>query len=379
MTAEGRFRLPYRPSLDGLRGVAVLMVMVHHGTSFAPGGFLGVDVFFVLSGFLITALLMQEWERAGSISLRNFYARRALRLLPALLVLLTVLLVAPGLFGFGAVPRKLVLGVLFYVANWLLAFQLVEMGVFNPTWSLAIEEQFYFLWPPLLAVLLWLKVGRRWLLFLVLLGIASASVIRAVLWDLRGPDVAPRLYYGLDTRMDSLLLGCLIGLLTAWNLLPNAGWLLVATRWGAVLASILLGVLTYHAPEPTSESLFNGVELLACVAVAVLILALLTSPPTIVRSILEQPPLVWVGRISYGLYLWHVPIFHGVLNRERMTSIGITGDWLTILRFATAFAVAAGSFYLIERPMLHLKKRFRGSADAAQAAPLTAEGSMGRV
>jgi peptidoglycan/LPS O-acetylase OafA/YrhL len=364
MTTEGRFRLPYRPSLDGLRGVAILMVMAHHA-SLVQGGFLGVDVFFVLSGFLITALLMQEWDRTGSVNLRNFYARRALRLLPALLVLLSIFLMAPRLFGLGHVPWKQTLSVLFYSANWVLAFLLVNLGLLTPAWSLAIEEQFYILWPPLLRLLLILKVGRLWMLGLVLLGIASASVIRVLLWQ--SPPTAAsvsRLYYSLDTRMDSLLLGCLLGLLTAWYMLPQRGWLLAATRYAAAPAAVIMLALAYRAPSYLSRSLYHGVELLVCVATAVVIVALLTSPPRLASLILEQRVLVWVGRISYGLYLWHVPIFYGVLSQGRMARLGITGVMLTLLRFAATFAVAAASFYLIEQPLLRLKEKFRGRAHA---------------
>jgi len=132
MVPEGRFRLPYRPPLDGLRGIAILLVMTSHA-SLAPGGFLGVDVFFVLSGFLITALLMQEWDCTSSVHRRPFYARRALRLLPALLVLLTLFLLAPRLFKLGAVHWELALIVLFYSTNWTYAFMLFNPGLLSHT------------------------------------------------------------------------------------------------------------------------------------------------------------------------------------------------------------------------------------------------------
>jgi peptidoglycan/LPS O-acetylase OafA/YrhL len=368
MAPDGTFRLGYRTSLDGLRGVAVLMVMAHHAPfSFAQGGFLGVDVFFVLSGFLITGLLMQEHYRTGAISLRKFYARRALRLLPALVVMLSVVLALPGLFlPRGASPWRLALVVFFYAANWVAAYQLVDLDVLTPTWSLAIEEQFYLLWPPLLHLLLVLKIGRRWIVSFLLLGIASASIIRVTLWNSFGLEATWRLYYGLDTRMDSLLLGCLVGLLAAWDLLPKRGWLLAATRYAALAAAGILGVLTYTASRSgleALEALFLGVELLASVVVAVLIVGLVTSPPRLLSLILEQPALVWAGRISYGLYLWHVPIFHGVLRGSHMTRIGIRLP-LRPLRFVVAFGVASASFYLVEQPMLRLKERFRSGPRA---------------
>jgi peptidoglycan/LPS O-acetylase OafA/YrhL len=352
MTQDEKVRLSYRPSLDGIRGVAVLMVMAHHA-GLARGGFLGVDVFFVLSGYLITALLMQEWERTGSISLRNFYARRALRLLPALLVLLAALLVAPRLFGLGDfVPWRQALIVLSYWPNWASAFGIINLYVLSHTWSLGIEEQFYLLWPPLLSLLLALRVGRTATLGVVLTGILGASVVRWTLLELS--DDWRRLYYGLDTRMDSLLLGCLIGLLAAWGWLPKQGRLLVVTRYATAPAVASLLALTYRAPSLESEDLYQGVGLLACLAVSVVLVTLLASPPRLAILVLEQPMLVWIGRISYGLYLWHVPIFQGVLNPRRMTRLGIGGLPLLLLRFGGAFAVASASFYLVELPMLRL-------------------------
>lgn len=290
MTHGGNVRLPYRPSLDGICGVAVLMVMAHHA-GLARGGFLGVDAFFVLSGYLITALLMQEREGAGSISLRNFYARRALRLLPALVALLAALLAAPRLFGLGdLVLWKQALIVLSYWPNWASAFQLTNFYVLSHTWSLGTEEQFYFLWPPLLTLLLALGVGQVGTLGLVIAGIVGASVTRAMLWE--SLDDWPRLYYGLDTRMDSLLLGSLIGLLAAWGWLPKRGWWLVVTRYATVPAVVCLLALTFRAPSPDSADLYRGVELLACLAVAVVLVALLASPPGPATLVLEQPALV---------------------------------------------------------------------------------------
>lgn len=355
------FHLGYLPALDGLRGVAVLMVMFHHAPfGLARGGFLGVDVFFVLSGFLITTLLLQERARSGSISLRQFYARRGLRLLPALVVLLAATMLLPLPLVSIAVPRwKVVLPVLFYSANWVLAFGAVDLDTLNPTWSLAIEEQFYLLWPPVLALLLALNVGRRWLAGLVLLGIAGAVVRRVMLWDALGSNAWLRVYYGLDTRLDALLLGCLVALVVTWDLLPHRPWARIAVRWATVPAGLVLLVLFFAAPPPDSQQLYEGPELLGCVAAAILILALVASPPPLLALVLEDKGLVWVGRVSYGLYLWHVPVFHGLLNPRRLARLGLAGPIVTLLRFATAGAVAGLSFHLVEQPMLRLKERFR--------------------
>jgi peptidoglycan/LPS O-acetylase OafA/YrhL len=359
-TRRPPFRLGYRPSLDGLRGVAILMVMAHHaGFGFAGGGFIGVELFFVLSGFLITSLLVQEHNDTGTVRLRNFYARRGLRLLPALAVLLSMVVTVPRLFLPPDVsPWPLAAIVLLYSANWMSAFRLVDLDVLGPTWSLAVEEQFYMLWPPVLVLFLALKVRRRWIVALLGFGIASASAIRAVLWDEFGRDAWTRLYYGLDTQMDSLLLGCLIGMLAAWDLLPRRGWSVSAMRYAALVAMGVLGVLLYAAPPRNSPEFFYGAELLVSVAGALLIVGLVTVPRGAVSSFFEIPGLVWVGRISYGLYLWHVPVFYGVLRNGRVMRLGLP---LVVgpLRFASAFLVAAASFYVIEQPMLRLKGRFR--------------------
>ena len=355
----GAFRLGHVVSLDGLRGVAVLFVMLHHSAK-APGGFVGVDIFFVLSGFLITAVLMQEWAQTGSVRLRDFYARRALRLFPALFLLLAFFVAAPRFFGIAEEHRwDRLLPPLFYYANWALAFQWVQLGVLSPTWSLSIEEQFYLLWPALLVLLLVFRARRSLILGVVLFGIAAAVIERAVMWHVLGPSAWPRIFWGLDTRMDALLLGCLIGLLAAWGWLPKGGPLLRVANGAAAPALALLAILAYTAPPPTSGALHNGVGLSASLAAAVLIMALVTSPPKGVLAILEAPAICWVGRISYGLYLWHVPIFHGVLNETRMARMGISGLWLDLLRWTVTFGIAAASFYLLERRALELRRLFQ--------------------
>jgi peptidoglycan/LPS O-acetylase OafA/YrhL len=350
------FRLGYRSSLDGLRGVAVLAVMAFHlGFGWARGGFLGVDVFFVLSGFLITTLLMQEWEQTQSISLARFYARRGLRLLPALVLQLLVLILMPGLVTSGAVAWKIALIVFFYSANWVSAFRLYYLDVFQPTWSLAIEEQFYLLWPPLLKLMRVLGLGRLHILLIVIVGIEVSATTRMILWQPTNEGWA-RAYFGLDTRMDSLLLGCLVGLLAAWNMLPKGKWLRIV-RTGGIVAFAILAVL-FHVVRDSSPEFFHGIGLLACIAVAVVLVALVTSPPAFITVVLEWPALVAIGRISYGLYLWHFPIFYGVLTPERAARWGIPASELASVKLLAVFAVAAASYFLIEQPALILKEYF---------------------
>ncbi|HLY66186.1 MAG TPA: acyltransferase, partial [Chloroflexota bacterium] len=191
------FHLGYRPALDGIRGAAVLAVMLFHfGAPFDQGGFLGVDAFFVLSGFLITSLLVEEWARNAGISFRGFYLRRALRLLPALLVML----LGAGAVAATIAPPEMREGTwrgiavtLLYVANWQKVFSDQSVGVLGHTWSLSIEEQFYILWPPLLCLLLRRRLSLRWLTAIAAALAVTSAATRAVLM-LRGAATTEVLY-----------------------------------------------------------------------------------------------------------------------------------------------------------------------------------------
>jgi len=354
------FRLTQLPSLDGLRGIAILAVMLNNAR-YLPGGFLGVDIFFVLSGFLITALLLQEWQRTGTIRLGAFYARRALRLLPALFALLAVVLLAPGLFYLAAPPWKDAAIAALYATNWVNAFGLRNMVILDHTWSLTVEEQFYVLWPPLVPALLALRVRRRWILSMVLLGIGVSTGLRLLLWD--GPASIKRLYYGLDTRLDALLVGCLVALLVSWDLIPRTGKAVTAIRViaGACAAALVLLLVT---ADRESRLTYHGLSTLACAAVAGVLLHVVYCPSRFRMLVLENAPIVWIGRISYGLYLWHDPLFLDLLNSTRMAKLGLSGLPALVVRFTVAFAVASLCFYLIERPFLRIKRRFGGAGAA---------------
>jgi peptidoglycan/LPS O-acetylase OafA/YrhL len=349
--------LSHIAALDGLRGLAILSVMFFHATlsrASAPrpsGGFLGVDVFFVLSGFLITALLLKEWDQKGSIALRSFYARRALRLLPALFVLMAVILLVPGVFYSSQRPWWDAMIAAAYATNWVRAFG-GDVEFFGHTWSLTIEEQFYVIWPLLLVGLLRLGVRRRVILLVVLVAIAVPTVLRVDLWE--GPVSVKRLYYGLDTRFDSLLLGCLVAFLASWNVIPRSERALKMIRLAAAVAAVVLVVLIANATEESQLTYF-GLGVIACASVAVLLVHLIYCPSRLSDLILANRPMVWVGRISYGLYLWHDPIFFGMLNPTRMGKVGVTGVGLMAVRFVAAFVAATVSFYLLERPLLRIK------------------------
>ena len=204
-------RLPYMPGVDGLRALAVGVVVAYHaGATWLPGGFLGVNVFLVISGFLITSLLLQERRASGRIDLRRFWLRRARRLLPAVAVMVAVVLAVMLVLHPGEVGRLrgAVVSSVFYVTNWyqIAAEQsyfarFARPSVLQHLWSLAVEEQFYLLWPPVLAAGI-ATLGRRRLLYGVLAGMAASTVLAAVLW---APRADPsRIYYGTDTRAAGL-------------------------------------------------------------------------------------------------------------------------------------------------------------------------------
>src|SRR5215213_9052352 len=217
-------RLPYSPGLDGLRALAVIAVLLYHADlAWIPGGFLGVEVFFVISGYLITALLLAEWRQRGRIDLKNFWMRRARRILPALYVLLVVSLAFAVVFLPGEVARLRgdVLAAFGYVTNWYLIFGHVSYfeAVGRPSllqhlWSLAVEEQFYLIWPPVLALVLAIgatRLRRRRMLIVALAGAGASAVATALLY---APGVDPsRIYYGTDTRSTGLLCGAAVAFL----------------------------------------------------------------------------------------------------------------------------------------------------------------------
>ncbi|HYB41754.1 MAG TPA: acyltransferase [Candidatus Methylomirabilis sp.] len=366
----GPYRLGYRPALDGLRGIAVLAVMLHH-TGVLEGGWLGVDVFFTLSGFLITSLLLEEYARTGAIALGRFYARRALRLVPALLALVAVF----GVIIIASDPRIALpvavrlATVVLYVTNWAMMYQ-VTLYPFLHTWSLAIEEQFYLLWPVLLLLLL-RRISRRGVLLLVAAaGVAASAVWRGVL--IQEHASLARVWVGLDVRADSLLVGCGLAMLTTWRMLPAVAG--AAPRLLTLAAGLGLCSLFATATFPADMERFAGT--LTGIASALVIGDILT-PRSWLAPLLCRWPLVAVGRISYGLYLWHYPIF--VLFGVLVTQITTVDPLRASLAWATTFAVCVASFRFVERPALRLKARFAagggGSALDAVNAPFLREGS----
>ncbi len=370
------FRLGYQRWLDGLRGVAIVAVLGGH-LSLLTGGFLGVDVFFVLSGFLITTLLAEEWGKYGSISFKRFYLRRALRLLPALFALL---LICGGVALFaksGTAAKALgqeILVTLCYLANWP-ALHGVFMPTLGHTWSLSLEEQFYIIWPVLLFVMLRLGLPRGGIILLVGAGILASAGLRAYLYS-RHPFHDPewqrniwRLYLGLDTRADALLVGCLVGLLAAWNLLPKSRTFQIgagAAAWASAIALVYMMIHSRHA----SHKLYLGLFTVVALMVGIILVHQLVAPSRIVSWVLESAPLVGMGRISYAVYLCHIPLIEWLAPNQ----VGWRYPVTSLLVAAASIAAATLSYYLVERPCLRLKHRLKAPAvlaleDAAIPAP----------
>ncbi len=348
--------LPYQPALDGLRALAVTAVLAYHaGLTWARGGFLGVDAFFVLSGYLITSLLIVEWRNTGTIDLPAFWARRARRLLPALFLLLA------GIAGYALVfaePAELdklrndALATLGYIANWHLAFsgasyfdQFSLPSPLRHTWSLAIEEQWYLIWPLLFVLLL--RLGRSSLAVLFtasLVMIAGSALLMAWMYD---PGADPsRVYYGTDTRAQSLLVGAVLAMLLAWHGPLRAGAARLLLQFAAIAGAIFTGWLWASASDD-STLLYRGGLLVSAIAIAVIIAAVVQPQRGPLGRLLSLSPLRGLGRISYGVYLWHWPVYL-VLSPVRT---GWHGYGLLTVQVAVTLALAIASYYVIENPV----------------------------
>jgi len=373
-------RVPYLPGLDGMRALAVVAVMIYHANSeWLPGGFLGVEVFFVISGYLITLLLISEKESTGRVHLGHFWMRRARRLLPALFVMMFMLITYTTIFRSDALGklRGDVLGGLFYVSNW---YQIwvgqgySSSGDFAPLrhlWSLAVEEQFYLLWPLVMVVLL--RVGTRrvfgmakWLAVAALV----VTIAMALLYNqgrVGECDVTPEAYWTIADRCISKADALYLATITrAGGLLLGAAFAMVWRPYAvmrgplrdkgrlmdllAILGLVTLGAemwyLHFLTPEGPDPWLFRGGFLLTSIA-SLFVIAAVTHRGSLAGPVLGNPVFLWVGVRSYGMYLYHWPIYQ-VIRR-------IAGKPLTVPQFAVAMVstliVTELSFRYIEMPI----------------------------
>lgn len=337
-------RLGYRPALDGLRGIAVLAVLlVHTWPAILPGGSIGVDLFFVLSGFLITTLLLEEHQSTDAIALGRFYARRALRLLPALAGTVVFALVLTAVFfpNDFAMTAAQALACTLYVSNWLFAAGADRgnyQGFLAHTWSLSLEEQFYLLWPIVLGALLRLA-GRRNTLRMVIVAVVALAANRALTWH---GDAGT--WFRTDTRADSLLVGAALALAIAVLGHPSSR---LARVVGAMGTLVLAATVWGFNPDAAglAPMALGGFTLVAMAAAAMVVGALWAPPRALIRG-----PLVAIGRISYGLYLWHYPIVSAV-----HAHLG-HGPLTLLIAAPPSFAIAFLSHRYLERPFLRLKR-----------------------
>lgn len=341
------------PALDGLRAVAVLVVIVGHAYPNQMPADLGVDAFFVLSGFLITRLLVREHVSAGTISLGRFYARRTIRIFPAYYAFLAVNFVLDAVRGQRWSTALLVSG-LTYTVNYYNAFNHHPSTSIAHAWSLGIEEQFYLLWP--FAFLLLAREGRR-----ALLAGAAVFALAAVSWrsflTANGADVA-YLYNAFDTRFDNLAVGCILALAADSPRVASAAEALAKRVWYPVVTVAVLLMVRTMSPAWLHYSL--GFTMYA-VLVAILIAQLMQVYASPLWSWLEHPVTRYLGRISYPMYLYHGFGF----TVARHTVQGQAAD--VVVAILATIALATGSYYVIERPFLTLKHRFaspRGNAEA---------------
>lgn len=342
-------RKPHLPALDGVRGVAILGVLAFH-TGHLPGGFLGVDLFFTLSGYLITDLLLREVEATGAVSLVAFWGRRIRRLLPALVAVLAGVSVVVWVVG----PPDLVRTTLddgpwvqLNLVNWHLLAESAgywdrfgSPRVFEHLWSIAVEEQFYLLWPPaLLVIARYAKRPETWVAVVA----ATASIgSLALMVTLAGAGDPSRVYTGTDTRAFSLLLGAFAATGPVRAVLARS-----VVRWAGAVAALLVagvGILWSLADGTTSRWLFTGGLFAHSLAAALLVGLCVQAPRTGVAKALAWPPLRWFGLISYSLYLWHWPVFV-LLSRE------LDGLPRTLTVLAVSIGLATLSKYLVEDPI----------------------------
>ncbi len=342
--------------LDSLRGLAILGVILYHiNFNWMPGGFLGVTVFFVLSGYLITDILAMEWKRNKRIDLKKFWLSRARRLLPGMLVMLVITLAWITIFHSSLLEKMRgdSLAALFYVSNWWYIYHKLsyfdnfnQISPLNHFWSLAVEEQFYVVWPFIISLGLYYIKKQFRMILLICLGAFASALAMAILYE---PGVDPsRIYYGTDTRAFSLLIGAVLALVWPSNrlankIIPKARFILDVVG-GIALIIILVMFWKTNQYDPF---LYKGGMVLLSIATALLV-ANLAHPASRIAQFLRFRPLRWVGVRSYGIYLWHYPIL--TLTTPKVNA----GDFSiirAILQFLLIILIAQISWKFIEKPI----------------------------
>ena len=355
----------YLPSIDSLRALAVLAVIIYHiDVNYLPGGFLGVDLFFVLSGYLISSLIIKEYKKTGTLNLYNFYMRRARRLLPAVYFMITVCLVFMVLFN-GVLLRKSHLDAVFgyiYSSNWWYIFHKLNyfdsfgaQSPFKHLWSLAIEEQFYMFFP-----LIFLIFNRRKkeegqssslnknFIYIVLGLILISLIIHILLFDINNIN---RIYFGTDTRAFSLLVGVVGALLYPIDKLSNPTNSKENLAYSVVsIISISILIIIMFCTTEYNTWLYRGGFLLVAVLGLIIIISS-GKQHTFISKALSFKPIVFIGKISYSLYLWHFPI---IVLTTPVSEIGNPNLFYVTLRIILTFIVATLSYLVVETPIRKL-------------------------
>ncbi|HHT7141651.1 acetyltransferase [Bacillus anthracis] len=356
MTKPFKKNSRYMVGLDSLRGLAILGVILYHiNFNWMPGGFLGVTVFFVLSGYLITDILAMEWKRNKRIDLKKFWLSRARRLLPGMLVMLVITLAWITIFHSSLLEKMRgdSLAALFYVSNWWYIYHKLsyfdnfnQISPLNHFWSLAVEEQFYVVWPFIISLGLYYIKKQSRMILLICLGAFASALAMAILYE-PGVD-SSRIYYGTDTRAFSLLIGAVLALVWPSNrlankIIPKARFILDVVG-GIALIIILVMFWKTNQYDPF---LYKGGMVLLSIATALLV-ANLAHPASRIAQFLRFRPLRWVGVRSYGIYLWHYPIL-------TLTTPKVNGGDFSIIRailqFLLIILIAQISWKFIEKPI----------------------------
>ncbi|CAM3371727.1 MULTISPECIES: acyltransferase family protein [Paenibacillus] len=369
MPGSGKSHSRYMPGLDGLRALALIGVMAYHwGFGFASGGFLGVSLFFVLSGYLITDILTSQWHHHRRIDLKDFWVRRFRRLLPAIMIMLLLIVAWVTLFDRERLPnlRGDVLGAITYISNWQFIFEqqsyFESFGPPSPLghfWSLAVEEQFYLLWPLIMLAGLKLFPRRGQLFAFIAAGALLSAAVMGVLYQ---PGTDPsRVYYGTDTRAFGLLIGAGLAIVwPSWKLPVSASPAVRRTLNLIGMLALLVVLLMMWKVDRYDPFLYRGGMFLFSIAAAVLV-AVLAHPATGLSRLFSGKPLLWLGVRSYGIYLWHYPVL--ILFSPSSGVSGLNMPQI-VLQVAASIVLAALSWKYVEQPIRRggfrkLKERLR--------------------
>lgn len=345
----------YLYGLDGLRAIAVIAIIIYHlNPKWLSGGFLGVDTFFIISGYLITSLLIREYHHTGTIDLLHFWKRRIKRLLPAVLFLLSIVLIYTLLFEPSIIKsvKQDTLAALFYVSNWWYIFHHVsyfdsfKVMPLKHLWSLAIEEQFYVLWPVLLMLLLRIKKLKNHFLLVILIGSLISLILMILIAE---PNVDnSRVYFGTDTRLQTLLLGVLLAYI--WPPFRLKQQIITPLKIGIeTIGCISIALLIYLMCTVSSNDnwlYFGGIYLISLISLPVIASAV--HPSTLLSKMLSNRLFIWIGQRSYSLYLWHYPVISFMSKHFIQGQIPF---YIILLEIILTLLLAECSYRYIEVPI----------------------------